>query len=407
VQKVSEDNFLTPLFFQNPYPFYQILQEQEPVFWSEKKNAWMVTQYVDVSDGLRDPRLSVKRNAIRPVGLPNSISEELDPLRAFYSLWLMYLDPPTHTRLRKIANKAFTNQFVEDSKPAIKAVIEQTMSTLRANGYMEIMSEFASPFTVAGLASLLGIPEGDYPLVQNWSQKLVGFLGLGQFDLAKARETQQAYLALRDYLTPFIAYRRTTTNATDLLFHLVNAQEHGQGLSDEELLATYANILIDGHEPIAYTVVAGMRLLLSNRDQYQQLVQNPSLIANAVEEIVRFEPPFQYAGRIAKEDLSIGGKLIKKGDKVLLMLGAANHDPAIFADPGSFDITRQVQKHRAFGFGTHYCLGAPFALAVLPEAFSSLLQLPELRLMTQEFEWLHSLGYRKLQSLQVEWTVRS
>lgn len=401
--QISEEHFLTPTFYADPYSFYEELQISEPVHWSTKRKAWMVTKYEDVSSCLRDDRLSVQRNAVHTTGYSQEIQREFDPLRSFYSLWLMYLDDPTHGRIRRIVNKAFLPRVIESSKSFGRQYANMLITRLSEHKEMNVLADFATPLTIASLANLLGVPSSDYSLIKKWSDDLVGFLGLGGFNLDAARRTQQSMNQLSSYIDPLVTEREANIK-DDLLSMLIYAKDEAKHLTRDELLATFANILIDGHEPVANVIANGLLALLTHPQQYYLLRDNPQLLASSIEEILRFDPPFQYSGRLAKEDLTVRDTPIKAGEKLLIMLGAANRDPDAFHAADVFNIARESNGHRSFGFGIHFCVGSALARYTLEAAFSALIgQLPKLSLPKQTIEWHSSLGYRGMKELHITW----
>lgn len=397
----EQNGFLTPAFFDNPYPYYGQLRAYDPVYWSEKTQSWLVTCHTDVSSGLRDRRFSVKRGNVNIDKLPGDMQDELHPLRSFYSLWLMYMDPPEHTRLRKLVSQALSPKAVEGMKPGIEDTINQHLERIDSRDRLDLVRDFTKPLSLTVMANIFDIPSDDYSQIEDWSNKLVGFLGMRDVDSDKARETQTALFELSAYLDPIFRDRRRNPKS-DLISQLIVAREEDERLSKQEILAVCTNVLIDGHEPIANSIVNGALAFLQNPAQIERLNRDPLLVDSAVDEVLRYDPPFQYSARRATEDVQIGDKVIQGGQRVQFMLGAANRDPESFPNPDNFDISRTGSRHASFGFGSHYCVGAPLGRAVLSITFGKLNQrLPYLRLPKQQLEWHQSLGYRGLRSLQV------
>ncbi len=393
--------FLSPSFFGNPYPFYAAIRAIDPVHWSDKTKSWIVTSYEDVYKGLRRPVFTAKRTSSYMTTLSGENRASLEDLENFYSQWLMYMEEPDHGRIKKLTNRPFSPQAVEKQTVLVEQRADILVASLFNKKEMDILTDFATPLALYAMGNMLGIPEEDYPLILKWSHDLVGFLG-ARNDVEKAKETQKTLGELSEYLEPVLAQGPDTIES-DLLSVLVRGRQDGV-LSDEELLAVVANILIDGHEPMANVITNGMLAILQNSEQLQLLQQNPSLIVSAVEEVIRFDPPFQYAARTALADTILGRKQIKAGDRVQFMLGAANHDPNKFDNPDALDITREPNPHSSFGFGIHYCPGARLGRTVVEKGIQALVQkLPQIQLSESQLQWQQSLGYRGLKCLKVNW----
>lgn len=400
-----EESLLSPAFFADPYPFYHWLRVNAPVYWNETLKAWIVTCYNDVASGLRNPYLSAKRDDTYLNMLPKSAQEELQPLRRFYSLWLMFSDPPDHTRIRGTVNKAFTPKVIERLKPSIQRTADELLYAVKDRGRMDVLGDFAFLLPVIVIAEMLGVPSRDYHLIKRWSDNIVAFLGTGRPIEEKGRYAQRSLYELMSYFEDIIAERRRSPK-NDLLSSLIFAEEQGKVLNKEELLAVCANLLVDGHEPIANLIGNGLVALLNNPDQLRDCLKNgtSSLIETTVEELLRYNCPFQYIARQAKEDIKIGNQQVKQHQRVLLMIGAANRDPEHFSCPDQLDIGRQKNKHLAFGLGAHYCVGAALGRITAQIAINTLIhRLPKLELRHEELEWHQSLGYRGLKSLHITW----
>lgn len=398
----EQNGFLTPSFFDNPYPYYHKLREHDPVYWSQRTQSWLVTSYNEVSIGLRDKSFSVKRGNVNIDILPGDIQKKLHPLRSFYSSWLMYMDPPEHTRLRQLAGKALSPKMVDGMRSGIEETANQLLSSIsNRKGSINLMSDFAKPLSISVMANMFNISSYSYSKIEKWSNELVGFLGMRNIDSEKARTSQAALLELMSYLVPIFQERQRNPK-NDLISQLIVAKENDETLSEQEILAVCTNILIDGHEPIANAIGNGVLAFLQNPSQVERLNENSLLAESVVDEVLRYDPPFQYSARKATENIELGNKIVQKGQRVQFMLGAANRDPKFFPNPDNFDISRKGNKHTSFGFGSHYCIGATLGRAVLDIAFTQLSQrLPNFKLANQELVWHQSLGYRGLKSLYV------
>jgi pimeloyl-[acyl-carrier protein] synthase len=389
-------NPFLPDFYLNPYPIYHQLQAEDPVHLSSM-GAWIVTGYADVAKALRDPRLSSKPSEISSY----SRHQEGNSLVAsFISDILFFRDPPDHSRLRRLIGKVFNTRVVEEMRPRIQEITNQLIQRIETKNDFDIITDFAKPLPVKVISEILGIPPEDHDLLKQWSHWL-GYI----FDPMKAsdvsQQMNQSIVEFREYLTQLIAKRRQKPES-DLISALIQTRDEQDQLSEEELLVTGMLLFASGEETTVNLIGNGVLSLLRHPAQLEKLRQNPALIPSAVEEFLRYESPLQISGRTAIENIEIGGKLIKKGPPVFLILGAANRDPARFPNPDQLDITRTDNNHFAFGDGIHYCMGAALARNQGQIAINTLVQkLPNLRLQNNHLEWRENIFLRGLKSLPV------
>ena len=399
---------IDPEVIANPYPSYQELQTRDPVHWNEGLQAWTLTRYADVLEVLRDQRLSVDRMSRFGGGLPEPMQEAMAPIIRIFSNMMLMSDPPNHTRLRSLANKAFTPRVVEAIRAHIQAIVDQSLDAVESTGRMDVIGDLAYPLPATVIAEMLGVALEDRDQFKKWSGDLAMFLG----DIRRAAEhvevAQRSALQMIDYLTGIIRECRQNPR-DDLISALVAAEEQGDSFSEEELFAMFVLLQVGGHETTTNLIGNGLLALLQNPEQMQQLKDNPSLIQTAVEEFVRYHSPVQITSRIALEDMELGGKGISKGQMMSAYLGAANRDPAQFPDPERLDITRQENRHVGFGFGPHFCLGAALARLEGQIAIGTVLRrMPELRLepplsggRLEDFPWRQNPIFHGLESLPV------
>lgn len=396
----NSTGILTADFFDNPYPTYRKLRETEPVHWSEESSSWLVTSYKDVRDHLRNPGLSAKRDKRQITQLPPDQRQEIEPLREFYSNWIMYLDPPEHTRLRRAVNRVFTPPAVEKRRGDIEQITQDLLSHLGSKTNFDLLHDFASPLAVAVVANTVGIDPVDYQQIKTWSDDIDDFIVRKTRGYKGALAAQKSFEGFSQEVEATLSKGRVFPQAT-VLDSLVVAQEEGV-ISKKEAVAIYGNVLLDGHEPIANGIANGVFSLLINPQQKDLLWGDPNLVPRAMEELLRFESPFPLSARVANQDVEIGDKKISAGEKVLLLLGAANRDPDQFTNPDNLDITYDPRRHLAFGSGAHHCLGAALARPTLSIAYSALIEnFPSLRL-DGEAEWQPLLGVRELRHLPVK-----
>jgi hypothetical protein len=313
-------------------------------------------------------------------------------------------DPPVHTRLRKLVSKAFTPRAVENLRPRIQEIVDDLLTDAEKAGSMDLVTALAYPLPVIVISEMLGVPPEDRAMFKKWSDEVVATLGgpfIGPDVIERAR---LAIESLADYLVPIIRDRRENQRG-DLISELVAAEEQGQVLSEDEIFSTTILLLIAGNETTTHLIDNSIFALLRNPDQFQLLSEKPELIASAVEELLRYIGPVQLTGRVATEDMEIGGQMISEGQLATVLLGAANHDPAKLGPTADdLDITRNPTDHVGFGDGIHFCLGAPLARAEAQIAIGSLIQrFPKLRMEIEEPEWGGTFIIRGPKHLPLSW----
>ena len=314
--------------------------------------------------------------------------------------WMLLKNPPDHTRLRKLATKAFTPRVVENMRPHIQPIVDDLLDPIQAKSVFDIIAELAFPLPVIVIAELIGVPAQDRDQFKEWTGALARSLDpVITPDISAAAD--KATEAFIDYFTRLVAERRVQPQQ-DLLSGLIAAEEEGDKLDEDELLATAILLFAAGHETTMNLIGNGMLALLRNPDQLAKLQADPLLIETAVEEFLRYDGSVQVTARVALEDIELGGKTLRKNQQSLLLLGAANHDPARFSDPDRLDITRQDTNQLTFSHGIHHCLGAPLARVEAQIAINTLLRRkPNMRLATQELAWRDMLTLRGLKALPV------
>jgi hypothetical protein len=381
---------------------YKQLREEDPVHWSELLESWVLTRYEDVVAVLRDPRFSADRRRARTRFAQQAMAfQEATPFARAGTM--LTADPPEHTRLRGLVSKAFTPRRVEELRPRIQQIVDELLDQVQDQGRLDIIEDLAYPLPVIVIAELLGIPAERRADFKRWSDDVVAMLG-GPFVAEEAiGRARTSAFEMAAYFQGVIAERRKEPR-DDLLSALVAAEERGEVLSELELLTTCILLLAAGNETTTNLIGNGTLALLRNPDQLRKLQADPSLVESAVEELLRYDGPVQATGRVATEAIEVGGQTVQEGQVAFTVVGAANHDPAVFADPDSLDVTRAENPHVAFGYGIHYCLGAPLARAEAQIAFASLLaRLPEPRLESEDVEWGGTFILRGLKKLPVVW----
>lgn len=392
---------LQPESLADPYPLFHSLRDEDPVYWSERVDGWVLTGYPAVVAILRDPRVSSNRHTDARTQLPEAAREQARALREHLSLMMGNSDPPNHTRLRSLINKAFTPRVVEAMSSRIQALADQLLDAVQGAGRMDVIRDFAYPLPIIVISELLGIPTEDRTQFKHWSDDFIGFIAAGRPSVERAKRAQQSLLAMADYFRDIAALRRRRPQ-NDLISGLITAEEHGQRLSEGELLAMCNSLLAGGHETTTNLFGNGLLALLRHPGQLRELRQTPDLIVGAVEELLRYDSPVQRLERFATQDLELGRHRIRAGQRLWPMLGAANRDPAQFPDPDRLDIRRQPNPHLAFAHGIHFCVGAPLARLEGQIGFATLLRrFQKLELADGAVQWRAILAHRGLESLPV------
>ena len=399
--ELSLSHVLQPEIAADPYPLYHRLRSDDPVRWDAPLNAWVVTRYADVQSALGDARLSAERINLSTEWLPEAMRETLGPVFRALSRQMLFLDPPDHTRLRGLVNKAFTPRVVERMRPHIQATIDDLLDAVQEAGRMDIIQDVAYPLPAIVIAEMLGVPPEDRDQFRIWSDDFGALIGRSDLTLDGATRALRGVAEFMDYFRDIVARRRASPRV-DLMQALIAAEDRGDALTEEELLANCVLLLAAGHGTTTHLIGNGLLALLRNPDQLRKLRDDPTLIAAAVTELLRYDSPVQATGRVAAQELRIGARGVGVGEGLILCLGAANRDPEQFPDPNRLDIGRHENRPIAFGHGIHFCLGAPLARIEAQLAFATLLRrLPGLRLETDALEWEPSLSFRGLARLPV------
>lgn len=401
---LGEGALSTPAFFADPYPVYAWLRETAPVYWHAAWQGWVVTRHADVLAILQDAQRfsNAGRQSRMLQGLAPEVRATLAPLEEHYAQGgLSNQDPPNHTRLRALISKAFTPRTVEALRPHIQALVDDLLDAIKPVEGFDLIRAFAYPLPALVIAHLLGLPAEDRDQFKQWSDEVTAFLGQAHATPASAARGQASLLALRAYFARQVAQRRVTPG-NDLISALLAAEERGETLTEKELLGTCVTLLLGGHETTTNLIGNGVLALLRHPEQWQRL-DDPALLPSAVEELLRYDAPVQRAWRVVAEDTELAGQPLRRGELVFAMLGAANRDPAQFAEPDRLDVGRTAARQLGLGYGIHFCLGAPVARLEAAIALDSLRRRwPGLRLAPgAEPEWKANMAFRGLKSLPV------
>lgn len=387
----------SPEFRANPFPIYHLLRSAAPVFQTPI-GVWLISRWADGDAILVDKRFAtIDLNRIGQAGnLPKT--PVLTEARETMGRTMLFMDPPNHGRIRGLVSKAFSLRMVESLRPRIQKIADDLQE--RFGDKADLIRDYAYPLPVIVIAEMLGVPVEDRDLFRKWIGNLAPLI-----DFVDNMETVERAMAAmnetREYLSKLVEERRKAPRE-DLVSALIAAEEKGDRLSMDEMLANIVLLLGAGHETTANLIGNGTYALLRNRSELERLQKDPALIKRALEECLRYDSPVQATGRRAIEDVEIGGFRIPKNDHVIVVIGACNRDPARFPDPDRFDITRENNEHLAFGGGIHYCLGASLARVEGQIAIGSLVKkFPALDLGEGTIEYGEMFNLRGVKSLPV------
>lgn len=388
----SKPAFFTKEFTHNPYPVYEKLRKDEPVFrvmFPHGEFGWIITRYEDAVQILKDPRFS--KDMVRRYGADN---------QSIFSNNMLFSDPPDHRRLRGLVQKAFTPKLVADMRSHIRDIADDLLDNLPSQEKMNLIDDFAFPLPIIVISEILGVPLEDRDKFRLWSNTVI------DASTAESAELfEQHAREFTDYLTAWFAKVRRDPG-TDLISQLVIAEESGQQLTEQELLGVVSLLIIAGHETTVNLIGNGILALLEHPEQRELLIKQPELIHNAIEEMLRYNGPLEFStSRWALEDIEFRGEHIAQGELVIVALGSANRDEQQFKDADIFDITREKSSHLAFGKGIHLCLGAPLARLEGEIAVSTLLnRFPNIQLQADvnELEWRPGMIVRGVKEIPVQ-----
>lgn len=400
---VEDIPFWSAAFKRSSHETYARMRAEGPIrevnMPSTERSTWLITRYDDVLNVLKDPRF-VKdwRNAMsqeereRTVNVPASVE--------LLSYHMLGFDPPQHTRLRALVSKAFTPRYIERLRPRVQQIADELIDTFQNRSQIDLIEEFAFPLPITVIAEMLGVPVEDRDQFRVWSDTIVS----GEPSKDRMQRLEEVTNAFTDYLRHLFAERRASPGE-DLISGLLTVEEQGDRLTERELFGMVFLLLIAGHETTVNLIGNGMLALLTHTDQLELLQQRPELIETAIEEFLRYDGPVETSTvRYAREDVALGDVVIPRGSPVLVVLGSANRDEQRFAAADDLDITRADNRHVAFGYGIHYCLGAPLARLEGQIAFQTLLRrLPHLHLAVplEQITWRPSTLMRSLVTLPV------
>lgn len=390
-----------PAVRRNPFPLYTRLQDEDPVHWSPSMRAWVLTRYDEVRQMMLSDTMSPDR--LRPfyAQLQGERRELLSEVMRYMSLWMVFRDPPEHTRLRRLVGTVFNLKALEALDGAVLGVVDHLLDQLPTDRAIDWAHDVAMPLPAYVIMDMLKIPYAAYPELKEASDELRAFIGGARADGDRYARARDGAHRLANFFRALIAERRAEPG-DDFVSRMIAARDDEGRLSEDELVATCMLVLFAGHETTTHLLGNALHALLDHPDQLQRLRDDPALIEPAVEEFLRYDGPSNAIARVVKTDHEIDGRLLKAGDRVFGFANAANRDPRAFTDPQGLDIGRTPNRHLTFGFGLHFCMGAPLArlegkrcIGRLVERFS------RIERAAGPIEWIDALAMRGVYNLPV------
>jgi cytochrome P450 len=347
----------------DPFPVFARLRDEDPVHRSDILGGWVLTRHGDVRDALKDSRLSADRITPFLNHLPREERPSVEHLGAMLQRWVVFMDPPRHTQVRALMNRAFTSSALEVLEPKIDAIVNGLIDEMATKGdEADFIRDFAYPLPATVIALIIGVPPEDIDQIKVWSDDLATFVGSALETPDKRDRAEGSVRAMTSYFKDIIAHRRKhPPESATIIDNLIAAEDHGEVLDEATLISSCILLLFAGHETTTNLFGNGLLAMLRNPDQLAALRANPTMINSAVEEMLRYDGPIGAMPRVTLEPYPIGDTTIPAGQRVFCMVNAANRDPNVFRTPDQLDLNRPANRHVVFGFGIHFCIGAPLA----------------------------------------------
>ena len=391
-----------PATLANPYPLFAQMRAEDPVHWSPRLKSWILTRYDDIKRVCLEPeRMSSDR--LRPffASIPSDEARKIGDIMRYLSLWMVFKDAPEHTRLRRLTSKVFHNKSMQAMRPQVETITAWLLAEIGDKTEFDFVADFAGPLPCLVIMAMLGVPKSDLVRVKRMSDEMALFIGSSRTSAEKYGTAEAATHEMAEYFRHHIAQRRARPG-DDLLSELVHLEDNGDRLSEDELIATFILLLFAGHETTTNHLANGLLSLAQFPGEAAKLRASPDIAAAAVEELLRFEGPSGAQVRVVSRAHALRGKDLKEGERVFVMLNAANRDPQAFPDPDRLDLNRDDVPHLAFGFGMHICLGFPLARLEGQVAFPALLgHFRSIETVGPAPEWINSLVFRGMKALNV------
>ncbi|HEU4442130.1 MAG TPA: cytochrome P450 [Burkholderiales bacterium] len=394
-----------PAVLADPFPLYARLRDEDPAHWSPRLKAWVLTRYEDVKRVCLDSTMSSDR--LRPffATLPPPEATRIAELARYLTLWMVFRDPPEHTRLRRLAARVFNVRSINALRPNIESLTAWLLDRLAERKEFDFIGDFAMPLPALVIMDMLGAPREELARLKRLSDEMALFIGSARDAPEKYERAGAATREMADLFRELIGARRAAPQR-DLLSELVGLDDGGERLSDDELVATCILLLFAGHETTTHHLANGLRALLRFPAELEKLRANPALAPAAVEELLRYDGPIGAQVRIVQQAQTLHGKALKPGERVFLLMNAANRDPRAYADPERLDLSRNGVPHLTFGFGAHICLGFPLARLEGQVALPAVLaRWRRLELASEAIEWMDSMVLRGMKAMPVRATA--
>jgi cytochrome P450 len=396
-----------PAFHADPFPLFRRMQDDDPIHWSPRLKSWVLTRYDDIKAVCQNQSMSSDRLTPFFKSIPSEEAARIGNIMRYLSQWMVFKDPPDHTRLRRLTSRVFHVKSMHAMRPVVERLVMRLLDGLEGKRELDFITDFAGPLPALVIMAMLGVPEQSLPQMKQWSDEMALFIGSSRptieksaaekYDVAEAgtRNMAQFFLAL-------IAARRASPQA-DLISELVHLRDGDDKLSDDELVATCILLLFAGHETTTNHIANGLLSLLKFPDQADKLRATPKLANAAIEELLRYDGPSGAQVRSVGVAHEMHGKTLNVGDRVFMMLNAANRDPRAYDAPDTLEIERDGKPHVTFGFGMHICLGFPLARMEGQVALPAVLQRwRSIQLTAQQPDWINSLVFRGMKTMPVQ-----
>lgn len=391
-----------PATLADPYPLFVRMRDEDPCHWSPRLRAWVLTRYDDVKRVCLDKDL-LSSNRLKPffAAMPPPEAERIAHIIRYLSLWMVFTDPPDHTRLRRLTSKVFSAKAMQAMRPQVQDISAWLLDRIAERDEFDFIAEYAGPLPCLVIMAMLGVPREHLAQVKRMSDDMALFVGSSRVAAEKYDTAEAATQEMAAYFRDLIEARRREP-AQDLLSELVHLRDGDDRLSDDELVATCILMLFAGHETTTNHIANGMRALMRFPGELRRLQQDPTLAPAAVEELLRYDGPQGAQVRIVAQPHVLHGKQLEVGQRMFIMLNAANRDPRAYPDPDRLDLLRDGVPHLTFGFGQHICLGFPLARTEGEVAFPMVLErFRDIELVGDEPEWINSLVFRGMHRMPV------
>jgi cytochrome P450 len=381
------DDLLDPEIVQNPAPYYRLLREHHPCHWNERWRGWVLSRYEGVYNALHSSQMLADR--ITPFFQNRLSEEERQHFALTYEVlhsFVVFRDPPDHTYLRKIFARAFMPKSISTMRDVVAGYVKDFFDEWEGRDTVDLNRDFAYPFPANVIASIIGAPREDVHRFHAWADALTTLLLAGVGEEQRMDRAQNALIEFKDYLAGLYE-ERLVNPRNDMMSWLMEVQRNDSALTRDDVLHSCILLVNAGHETTQDLICNTLTTLLKMPEQLNLLRENPAHMKTGIEEGLRFNGPLKGTMRVAGADMTIAGKTVREGDRILLLMGAANRDPAKFRDPETFDVTRSPNPHLSFSHGIHFCLGAPLARMEMEIAFNEMLRrFPKMHL-TSEIKW--------------------